>query len=249
MMNNILLLVPTSYEAFFLKNTIKNLNANSPFTIESFLCGIGPVQTALNLSLHIMGANSRNKRRKDEDNIFQDTRVYKKYDLLILTGICGVYQQYSDMFKVGDVVMARDEIYGDLGRCNTTDISGLNIENTEKGIVKIETEAVDRKRLTPLALPSDFNQKLKTIQIKSISFTTVMCVSASFRRAEAVQRFSGAHCENMEGAAFFETATAFNIPFIEIRAISNVAGDKKENWKISEAMDRLKRVLIMLLSF
>lgn len=49
--------------------------------------------------------------------------------------------------------------------------------------------------------------------------------------------------ENMEGAPFFEEAIRRGVPFTQIRAISNITDDAKENWRIGIALDNLKKIL------
>lgn len=45
--------------------------------------------------------------------------------------------------------------------------------------------------------------------------------------------------ENMEGAAFFAVCESMGVPFLEIRAISNMTTDRREQWKLDEAFRAL----------
>lgn len=49
----------------------------------------------------------------------------------------------------------------------------------------------------------------------------------------------GAHIENMEGAAFFAVCRELGVPFIEVRAVSNITTDSRQMWRIGEAVDAL----------
>jgi futalosine hydrolase len=56
----------------------------------------------------------------------------------------------------------------------------------------------------------------------------------------AQQRFRryGAWAENMEGSAVVQTCLRAEVPMIECRAMSNIAGDRnRSNWRFREAMD------------
>ena len=49
----------------------------------------------------------------------------------------------------------------------------------------------------------------------------------------------------MEGAAFQYVARQANIPFLQIRAVSNYIGERnKYNWKIKESIANLNQVII-----
>lgn len=53
------------------------------------------------------------------------------------------------------------------------------------------------------------------------------------------------HTESMEGAALHYVCREANIPFIQVRAISNYVGERnKEHWKIKEAIDSLNEHLL-----
>jgi futalosine hydrolase len=53
--------------------------------------------------------------------------------------------------------------------------------------------------------------------------------------------------ETMEGAAFFNAVSQQNIPYVQIRAISNkVEKRNKENWDIDKAITQLSSVLFSI---
>lgn len=60
-----------------------------------------------------------------------------------------------------------------------------------------------------------------------------------------VQLYPNAEIETMEGAAFFEALTYFNIPFSEVRAISNfIEPRNKAAWEMEKAIKNLNDFLI-----
>ncbi len=60
----------------------------------------------------------------------------------------------------------------------------------------------------------------------------------------------GKEVENMEGAAFFYVCREMCQPYVELRAISNMVGDKdKRNWKIDECLEVLRKASEELIKF
>lgn len=52
--------------------------------------------------------------------------------------------------------------------------------------------------------------------------------------------------ETMEGAAFFAAARSAGVRMAQIRSISNYVGDPRAEWRVDEAVERLKNVLVEL---
>ena len=77
---------------------------------------------------------------------------------------------------------------------------------------------------------------LEKFNIKTGAFITVSEISGTRQRAEEMEkRFHGV-CENMEGAAVAQLCTLYNVPFLEIRGISNLVKERnKEEWDLSAA--------------
>lgn len=69
-------------------------------------------------------------------------------------------------------------------------------------------------------------------------FVTVSsCSGTAARGAVLAARFGGV-CEGMEGAALAHVATLYDVPFLEIRAISNAVEDRDfTRWRLHEAAD------------
>jgi futalosine hydrolase len=76
-------------------------------------------------------------------------------------------------------------------------------------------------------------------------FVTVSAASGSPSRAgELESRFQGI-CENMEGAAIAHVCTLYNIPFFEVRGISNAAGIRdRRKWRLKKAADNCQKLVL-----
>jgi futalosine hydrolase len=72
-----------------------------------------------------------------------------------------------------------------------------------------------------------------TAKVFAGPFVTVATVTASVERAAALYRQHGALVENMEGAGAAHTAALYDIPFVEIRTVSNRVGERdKSRWDL-----------------
>jgi futalosine hydrolase len=77
---------------------------------------------------------------------------------------------------------------------------------------------------------------------------TVGMASGDTQTAEARFRRHGALAENMEGSAIAQTCLLFDVPFLEFRGISNMAGVRdKAKWNLDAALDHCIAVIKLLL--
>jgi futalosine hydrolase len=76
---------------------------------------------------------------------------------------------------------------------------------------------------------------------------TVNQITTTKKKTELYKKKYKGAIENMEGAAVHYVCLKENIPFVQIRSISNYVGDRnKKNWKIKEAVANLNTELIRL---
>jgi futalosine hydrolase len=147
------------------------------------------------------------------------------YRCIINTGIAG---SYSPKIKTGEVVYVKSEQFGDLG---SFDSNGI-LSATELGFISPKEFPFSNGKLN--AQYQNFSE------LKEVTGLTVNMVSWSKERAEQLSEKFSAEIETMEGAAFFYVCIQKGIPFHQIRAISNQAGDRdKNNWNIPLALDCL----------
>lgn len=71
--------------------------------------------------------------------------------------------------------------------------------------------------------------------------------SAGAAAAPYIER-TEAEIENMEGAAFFHACLRHGMPFVELRAISNIVGEPFGAWRIQQATEALADALDRLLT-
>ncbi len=168
---------------------------------------------------------------------------------IVNLGIGGAYS--GSGLKVGDIAMASKEIYGDEGVAGLKCWNGLD----ELGIPLVR---LGRKKYFN-EFSSDNSFLIKPVQhiihnppyvTKSGLFVTVSATSGTTVRARELEKRFHAICENMEGAAIAHVCKIYQIPFIEIRGISNIAGVRdKRKWNLKLASENCQKAVISLLTY
>lgn len=160
---------------------------------------------------------------------FQLTQIaLSKPDLIIMIGIAG---SYSDKLELGDVVFVRSESIGDLGVEDNKDwieFSQLNLEQGTSCIIN----------------PGNY-----LFTCKEVKGITVNTCAGSEKTIALREKLFHPDIETMEGAALHYVCTQLNIPFIQLRGISNkVELRNKENWNTSLAIQHCHQTLPIILS-
>jgi futalosine hydrolase len=154
-------------------------------------------------------------------------------DLALQLGIAGSYDRE---LQPGEVVFIKEEKLGDLGaedHYNFLDVYDLGLADSDK-------PPFARGRL----LNNSFTTSLKAVSSLSVNKTT----GTAFTAEERIKKY-GCQLENMEGAAFHYVCLKENIPFAQVRSISNYAEARdKTKWQIKEAVINLNNWLIDFLN-
>lgn len=151
----------------------------------------------------------------------------KKYDCVIQAGIAG---SFTDEIKLGDVVLVKKDLFADIGMEEKDTFT--SIYNTPF-VNKNEFPYSDGWLVNDGALIDQFNyKKANAITINKVS-------DSQLQQQQFMSNFYP-EIESMEGAAMHFVCLQENIPFLQVRSISNKVGirDKKE-WKIKEAIENL----------
>ena len=138
----------------------------------------------------------------------------KDYDLVINMGVAG---SFSDEIKTGDVVEVIEDIFSEIGFENGNSFS----------------------EFTNFRIENYFKVAEKT-NLKKAKGITVNTVHGNKKKITEVISRLKPDVESMEGAACFMVCEKFEIPCIQIRAISNkVEKRNKENWNLDLAISNL----------
>ena len=85
--------------------------------------------------------------------------------------------------------------------------------------------------------------------LPAVNAITINTVSDRIEQSNLWQKKYNADIESMEGAAFHYVCLSENIPFLQLRSISNFVGERvKTNWKMKEALETLNSNLQRIIS-
>lgn len=169
--------------------------------------------------------------------LLQKTIHQMQPDLVIQAGIAG---SFSTSHPPGEVVLVKQDAFGDIGteqKEQFTPIFKSDFANNN------EFPFNDGWLINPSGL---FSQS----GLRAVRAITVNKVSDSpVQKQQSVFNFSP-EIESMEGAAVHLVGLHQNIPFIQIRSISNFVGERdKSKWKIDAAISNLNNELKKLIEF
>ena len=159
-------------------------------------------------------------------------------DLLILAGAAGAYRGNPGGVAVGDVCVAGWEVLADLARCISEGLAPLEIGGGPvAGPIPLEADLAAAEALLGRPIPG-----------ARVPMATVSCASGDPARAAEVARWSRAWVENMEGAAVAQAARRLGCRLLEVRGVSNWAGEVDHSrWRMEEALQGVGRFLRLLL--
>jgi len=163
------------------------------------------------------------------------TRMSLKFepDLIIQVGIAGTFNK---SLKLGATVVVSEEMLGDMG-----------VEEDDKWKDIFDLELTDRnfppfekgKLVNPHLL------KYNLLKLPEVSAVTVNEISTDIIRIQQLIKKYNPVIETMEGAALHYFCRELNIPFIQIKSISNYIGDRdKRNWKLKDAITNVNQTLL-----
>lgn len=172
------------------------------------------------------------------------TRLLENYPGIAVL-LCGCAGSYPDSgLQIGDLAIATEEIYGDLGVATADDFIPLN---------KLAIPQ-DLQLMPALRQRIDLDSPLLAWARKQLPsatagpFVTINCCSGHPQLSEALQQRTGGICENMEGAAAAQVCAEFGVPLMELRGISNPTGTRDpQQWNIKAGAEAAQRGVLQLL--
>ena len=168
-----------------------------------------------------------------------------KPSLVIQTGIAGAYVPAG--LPVGAVVLADIEIYGDLG---VLTVEGWKpMEAIGIPVVAARDGQPARFNYFPLdgKLVTRASEIGGTLIARTGPFLTLSVVTGVRTIGDEMHARFGALCESMEGAAAAHVCTMNDVPFLEVRGISNLVEDRdRSKWRVQEAAQAAQAVALKL---
>jgi futalosine hydrolase len=156
------------------------------------------------------------------------------YSYVLNTGIAG---SLSDQFKIGDVVNVVEEEFADLGIEKEQEFLTL----FDSGFLRSDEFPFENRMLKA----DNHNLAEFLPRVKGITS------NISHGRESSIQELKNRYSENMvsmEGAAVFYVCRWLGVPFLQIRAVSNLVVPRSlSRWDIPLALENLKNELLKVL--
>jgi futalosine hydrolase len=161
----------------------------------------------------------------------------RRPDIIIQAGIGG---SFREELPPGSACFVDEEVLADLGAID----GGGFADIFDLGLADSNDEPF-RNRV----LPNPYAEKWKAFGLPFVRGATINCISSTPVQAQMIARKYDPAVESMEGAALHYVCLMESVPFIQLRAVSNFAGERdKRNWKLQEAIGVLnEKVREMLL--
>lgn len=161
--------------------------------------------------------------------------------LVVDIGIAGAYPDTG--LAIGDLAVADQETYAHTGVGQNQPLPFdliPDLKSTRRGMYPLDRGVSDRCKAVLDA------QGLGPVP--SGPFLTVSRLTDSKERARGISADDLYLMESMEGASAAHVCTLFNLPMAEVRAASNIAGERdKDLWDIPRACERLTEAGLALI--
>ncbi len=174
----------------------------------------------------------------------------KRPALILQTGCAGAFAKSG--LRLGDIALATEEIDAAAGienpadACQPDDLPFVVLENQSgqyKNRFPLDLKAVNAAYQV---LAAEFSSS--EIKVKKGRFITGSTITATDRRAESLYKNFKPCMEQMEGSAAAHVAALYEIPFLEIRAASNLVGERnKASWDLDAAVKNSTRAILLLI--
>jgi len=169
-----------------------------------------------------------------------------KPSAVIVVGCGGAFPESG--MQVGDLAMATEEIYGDEGVL--TPEGFLDMQTIGLPLVQRNGHSFfNRYPASPTLLDKARNLLTGPFpRLVSGPFVTVSTCSGTLAGGLELARRTQGICENMEGAAVAQVCAMHNIPFLEIRGISNMVENRDTSkWNLKGGADVAQRAVLEIL--
>ena len=191
--------------------------------LKVLITGIGPVNAALAIG------QATSKLFYDQTNV----------DHVLICGLAGAHN--LEAYPLGSFCLVQEEIWPEYGLHDGHEVVA-NAFKWPQWANSPQGKIYDRIKLNDLSF---LNLKPKVLeQFPSVTSLSVAGVTASFLRVQHLWDHYHAAIENMEGFALAYGALRRNLPFSEIRCISNKIGPRQSHEKDFDlAYERLSSLL------
>ncbi len=157
------------------------------------------------------------------------------YDFVIQAGIAGAF---STELELGQTVIVKQDVFGDLG----TEEKHIFTSAADSGLINGHDFPYAGGWLMNMAgIP-------KQTILSTVKSVTVNKVTDDIVQKQQLITAFNPQIETMEGAALHYVCLQEEIPFVQLRCISNYVGERdKRKWKLKECFENLAAELDLLI--
>lgn len=186
------------------------------------------------MAFHLTGIGATQACHKVTGEILRGMMRGEPYDLVVNIGIAGSYDM--ERFPMGSAAVICREYFGDLG----FETAGGFKDLFQSGILEEDGFPYTGGALVRPALPYGDIEAVLGRYDNGVG-VTVQTVTGDPVKVEALCSKYSPHIESMEGAAVYYAALQENVPFFELRTVSNAVGERnRKNWDIPAALATLE---------
>ena len=160
----------------------------------------------------------------------------EKPDLIIQAGIAGTFKQKK---KLATTVVVKEETIADMG---------VEEDKEWKDIFDLKLEKANYYPFEKRKLPNQWLKKFNLLKLPEVKAITINEISTNILRIEQYRKKYAPVIESMEGAALHFVCREMNVPFIQIRSLSNYVGERdKSKWLLKESIAVLNKTLLLMI--
>ena len=162
--------------------------------------------------------------------------VQETPSLIIQVGIAGCFDK---KVPLGKVFAVKDDFAGDIG---------VMENKVWKDLFDLKLDKPNDAPYEKKSLPNPWLSQYNLLKLPTKKGVTVNTISTDKNKIDLYSGRYKATLESMEGAALHYMGRDLNIPFIQIRAVSNYVGERnKAKWEMQEAIYNLNETLLQYL--
>ena len=162
--------------------------------------------------------------------------VQETPSLIIQVGIAGCFDK---KVPLGKVFAVKDDFAGDIG---------VMENKVWKDLFDLKLDKANDAPYEKKSLPNPWLSQYNLLKLPTKKGVTVNTISTDKNKIDLYSGRYKATLESMEGAALHYMGRDLNIPFIQIRAVSNYVGERnKAKWNMQEAIYNLNENLLQYL--
>lgn len=161
----------------------------------------------------------------------------KRPDLIIQAGVAGSFEASRPR---GSVWVVSDDRMAD---------QGVREKNGFQDIFEMGLAKPGQFPYKQGKLPNPHKELIRKTGLKKVSAVTVNQITSGQPASRMIRQKYNASLESMEGAALHYTCLMEQVPFLQIRAVSNMVGVRdKKKWDLRGAIENLNISLLDILT-